>query len=139
MTSDLVDRAIRTSFIVTIVIWPFLILYISSPWALGFVLASLWSTANLSLISIAVREYFGEQRWGRLGLFFGVKFPLLYGLGLWGLYQRAVPMASVLVGFHMIFVVLVLKVLSRQLFTGEDVSDIPVGGDVPVSGNEESV
>ena len=139
MRRDVVDRAIRTAFLVTVLLCPFFAVYIGGMWAVGFTLASFWSTINLWLISLVFREYFGGQRWPRLVVFLGVKFPLLYGLGFWGLSQRAAPMGSVLVGFHMIFFVLVLKVVSRGWFAVEDKTGVSMDRDVPLSGNEERV
>lgn len=125
MAGDLVDRSIRTSLIATAVVFPFAAVYLGSLSAIGFLAASLWSTANVWVISIVVGEYLGGRRWSRLAVMLCVKFPVLYGLGLWGVSQRVVPVVSVLVGFHMIFLVLILKILSRWLL-------VPVGTD-PVS------
>ena len=136
---DLVGRSIHTAFLVTVLLCPFFAVYVGGMWAVGFTLASFWSTMNLWLVSLVVREYFGKRRWPRLAVLLGVKFPFLYGLGLWGLSQRAAPMGSVLVGFHMIFVVLVLKVVSRWWFAIEDETGVSMERDVPAPGNEERV
>ncbi len=138
MTVDLVDRTIRSSLVATAVLFPFVFIHIDVSWAIGFALASFWSCANVWVISVVVQEYFGARRVPRLALLLGVKFPLLYGLGLWGLSQRAAPSSSILVGFHIIFVVLILKVLSQRFFcSGEDASLLE-GGAPRFPGSEES-
>lgn len=139
MNPDLVDRAIRTSLIATTVTFPFLAAYIGGRWAVGFTLASFWSTANIWVISLVVQEYFGRRRWPRFAFLLCVKFPILYGLGIWGLYQQAVPIVSILIGFHVIFMVLVLKVLSRGFLSLEDSSNVSKGGGARISGREESL
>ena len=138
MVGDLVGRSIRTSLIATAITFPFLVIYTGSLWAIGFAAASLWSTGNIWVISIVVGEYFGRRRGSRLAFLLCVKFPILYGLGIWALYQRVVPVLSILIGFHMIFLVLVLKVISRRFLALEDSSCVSKDGGTRISGNEES-
>jgi hypothetical protein len=139
MVSDLVSRSIRTSLIATAITFPFLTVYIGSLWALGFAAASLWSTANLWAISMVVREYFGRRRWTRLAFLLGVKFPILYGLGIWGLYQRAVPVFSILIGFHVILLVVVLKAVSHRFLAHEGSSHVCKERGAQISGTKESI
>jgi len=135
----LVSRTIRAALIATTVLCPFLIVHMGSLWALGFALASLWSTANVWMISFVVREFLGPRRWKVLAPLFAIKFPLLYGLGIWGLYARAVPIGSVLVGFHIIFIVLVLKILSHRILEIQNRPSTSPEGDKAMPGNEERI
>ncbi len=91
------------------------LVHFGNRWALGFALASLWNIVNVGMISFVVREFLGPRRWRILIPLFAIKFPLLYGLGIWGLQSRTVPIGSILVGFHIIFIVLILKALSYRV------------------------
>ncbi len=137
MTPEIVDRTVRSSLVATAVAFPFLLVHVSAEWAMGVALASLWSCANVWMISMVVREYFGPRRTPLLALLLGVKFPLLYGIGIWGLSQRAVPALSILVGFHIIFLVLVLKVLSQRLLCSGNEPGLSEGGAPRFPGSEE--
>ena len=111
----LVGRTIRSSLVATAILCPFILVHFGNRWALGFALASLWNIVNVGMISFVVREFLGPRRWRILIPLFAIKFPLLYGLGIWGLQSRTVPIGSILVGFHIIFIVLILKALSYRV------------------------
>ena len=138
MTPEIVDRTVRSSIAATVIVFPFILVHVSAEWAIGLSLASLWSCANVWMISVVVREYFGRRRPLLMASLLGVKFPLLYGLGIWGLSQRAAPALSILVGFHIIFLVLVLKVLSRRLLCSGNDPGLSEGGAPRSPGSEES-
>jgi len=135
----LVGRTIRSSLVVTAILCPFLLVHLGSRWALGFALASLWNIVNVGMISFVVREFLGPRRWRILIPLFAIKFPLLYGLGMWGLQSRTIPIGSILAGFHIIFVVLILKALSHRVLEISHPPSASPEKDGAMPGSEERI
>ncbi|NLI14843.1 MAG: hypothetical protein GX409_01005 [candidate division Zixibacteria bacterium] len=121
MSVDFVDRVIRTSIIFIAIVFPFAALYLKIPFALSLVFGCLWGCANLFLIRILVTRTLGvrikNKFWIVLIIF--VKFPLLYFLGYLLLKWKYLSVYGLILGFTAIFVVTVLKVISRSILKAD--------------------
>lgn len=124
MTVDFVDRIIKTSLIFIAIVFPFAALYLKIPFALSMVFGCVWGCANLFLIRILVTKTLGvrikSKFWIILIVF--VKFPILYFLGYlllkWPYLGKNGPY-GLLLGFTAIFIVTVLKVISRSILKAD--------------------
>ena len=116
---DFVYRSLRTAVIVTFLFTPFLALR-SPIWATSFCLASLWSVANVWAICQLVISFIWKTEASRGVLWILVKFPVLYGSGIFLLLTYNCSPPGVVVGFHTIFVVLVLKAVAISLGVGHN-------------------
>lgn len=119
MNVDFVYRSLRTAVIVTFLFTPFLALR-SPIWATSFCLASLWSVANVWAISQLVISFLGKTEASKGVLWILVKFPVLYGLGIFLLLTYNCSPPGVAVGFHVVFVVFVLKAVAISLGIGQE-------------------
>jgi hypothetical protein len=100
-------------------------------WAWGLGLGSLWAIANWVLIAELLRTVLspGRRLTGsakvRLAVLGVIKFPVLYGLGYLFL-RLGFPVVSYLVGFWILFAVVVAKAGGRILL-GLDASPVARG------------
>jgi hypothetical protein len=121
MNVDFVDRVIKTSLILIAIVFPFAALYLKIPFALSLVFGCLWGCANLFLIRILVTRTLGvrikSKFWIILIVF--VKFPILYFLGYLLLKWTYLSPYGLLLGFTAIFIVTVLKVVSRSILKAD--------------------
>ena len=117
MGLEFVGRIIRTSLVVGAIVLIFGSFYHDWNYSLGIFIGLLFSCANLWAIMWFVRRTITlEQRKTKsIVLIALVKFPVLYLVGYLILKSEIVPVASLLVGFSLVFVIIVLKVLGRLI------------------------
>ena len=91
--------------------------YVNDTWALGFLLGSVWSMANLylikGLVERVVTPHTGTLR--SIVLHAVLKFPLLYAGGYFILSIGGFGVWAPMAGFALPFVVIVLKACGRML------------------------
>jgi len=117
MSLDFINRIIKTSLILAAVAFPFLAVYVSLPFAVAFVLGSLWGCLNLFAIKMLVTQAIKPDKKSTiliLTLIF-VKFPIIYILGYLLVIWSYPPLFGLVWGFSSIMIVTVLKVLSRHI------------------------
>jgi hypothetical protein len=124
MNLEFIDRVIKTSLILIAIIFPFAALYVSLPFAVAVLFGCLWGCANLFLIRILVTKSLGvriKSKFWIIAIVF-VKFPLLYFFGFlllkWNYLGPKGPY-GLLLGFTAIFIVTVLKVVSRSILKAD--------------------
>lgn len=85
--------------------------------ALGFLAGALWSCLNLFAISHVVRSVLGSERPSKLKVvkLSLVKFPILYGTGFLLLRSRAFSPESLVAGFSLVLVVILLKIVGASV------------------------
>lgn len=117
MSLEFINRIIKTSLILAAILFPFLAMYVRTPFAVAFLLGCAWGCLNLLAIRILVTQLITPQEKNVVLIlaFIFLKFPLIYFLGyllvIWG-YP---PLFGLLWGFSSILIVTVLKVISRQI------------------------
>jgi len=118
------------SGVITVLVYVFMSVYSRIDWANGILVGSLWNIANLWLIKWLLVGGLVTPRKPIRQLLLGVliKFPLLYGTGAWLMMSGQFPILSLMVGFHVPFAVIILKVMGRMLVpvvTGkQEITDI---------------
>jgi hypothetical protein len=117
MSLDFVNRIIKTSLITSLVLFPFLAVYIRLPFAVAFVLGCFWGCLNLFAIRLLVVQLITptSKNIGLILAFIFIKFPLIYFLGYLLVIWDYTPIFGLFWGFTSILIITVLKVLSRQL------------------------
>ena len=117
MSLDFINRIIKTSLILAVILFPFLAVYIKTSFGVAFVLGSLWGCLNLLAIKLLVIQAIkpGKKNIVLLLFFIFVKFPIIYLLGYLLVIWSYPPLFGLVWGFSSIMIVTVLKVLSRQL------------------------
>jgi hypothetical protein len=120
MNLEFIDRVIKTSLILIAIVFPFAALYVKLSFAVAMLFGCLWGCANLFLIRILVTKTLGVRFKSKLWIIaiVFIKFPLLYFCGYlllkWAYLGPNGPY-GLLLGFTAIFVVTVLKVVSRSI------------------------
>ena len=119
MGLELITRVIKTSLVVSLIQLPFISLYFDYRFSLGIVLGCLWGVVNLHYMRSLVVCYTGllGRNKRRLLLLLLVKVPLLYFAGYLLLRSGLLPILSLVTGFTLIFVVILLKALGRWLLS----------------------
>jgi nitrate reductase NapE component len=117
MSLDFINRIIKTSLIMAIILFPFLAVYAKTSFGVAFMLGSLWGCLNLLAIKLLVIQAIkpGKKNIVLLLFFIFVKFPIIYLLGYLLVIWSYPPLFGLVWGFSSIMIVTVLKVLSRQL------------------------
>lgn len=121
MNVDFVYRCLRTAAWVTVVFTPAIALH-SPSWALGFFLSSAWSVVNVwaivhvttHLIAVQLRDASPVP----VLVWLFIKFPILYGIGYGIIKICPGSPVALLVGFHVIFAVFVLKAVALSMGLG---------------------
>jgi hypothetical protein len=122
MSLDFINRIIKTSLIFVLIVFPFAAVYVGLAFGVSIVLGCLWACTNLFLIRYLVTGLLGEgpkKKYLILATIF-IKFPLLYFLGYLMVKWSYLSVYGLLWGFSAIFVVTVLKVISRSLLKLDD-------------------
>lgn len=119
MGLEFITRVIKTSLVVSLIQLPFISLYFDYRFSLGIVLGCLWGVANLHFMRSLVVCYtdLSGRNKRRLLLLLLVKVPLLYFGGYLLLRSGIFPILSLVTGFTLIFVVILLKALGRWLLS----------------------
>ena len=113
MDLDFIKRVIKTTLIFTFFIALFPISYYNIHFTFGLVIGSVWNIINFWLIRLVVVGGLSKTpiKKSKLLLLMLVKFPLLYGLGYLIVRFGKLTAGSLLCGFSLLFVVLILKTL----------------------------
>lgn len=117
MSLDFVDRIIKTSLVLAVILFPFLALYLHVAFGVAFVLGCIWGCLNLFAIRILVTQIITPKDKNILlimALIF-LKFPLIYFLGYLLVIWSYPPIFGLLWGFSSILIVTLLKTLSRHI------------------------
>jgi hypothetical protein len=116
---EFITRVIKTSLVVSLIQLPFISLYFDYRFSLGIVLGCLWGVMNLHFMRSLVVCYthLSGRNKRRLLLLLLVKVPLLYFGGYLLLRFDLFPILSLLTGFTLVFVVILLKALGRWLLS----------------------
>ena len=117
MNLDFINRIIKTSLILAGIAFPFLAIYVRMPFAVAFVLGSIWGCLNLLAIKLLVTQALstGKKNVVIILLMIFVKFPIIYVLGYLLVIWSYTPIYGLVWGFSSIMIVTVLKVLSRHI------------------------
>ena len=110
---DFITRILKTTFFLTILVALFAASYYNIQFAEGLVAGSFWNLINFWLIQKLIIGLLSNKprETGKLVGLVLIKFPLLYGVGLWILLTGKFTAGSLLCGFSLLFVVLILKTL----------------------------
>jgi hypothetical protein len=117
MGIEFIHRVIKTSLITAAVTFLFGALYYKFHYASGILVGCGWGCLNLFFLTNLVTQATdpkGIDR-KRVVLLILFKFPLLYLSGYFLLRIEYFPVTSLLVGFTLIFVVILLKALGRMI------------------------
>jgi hypothetical protein len=116
---DFIRRVIKTTIIVTIFVALFTTSYYNIHFAFGLVIGSMWNIINFWLIRLVVVGGLSKTpiRKSKLLILILVKFPLLYGLGYLIVRFGKFTAGSLLCGFSLLFIVLLLKTLGILILT----------------------
>jgi len=117
MNPEFINRILKTSLILAIIVFPFCAVYISMNFALAFVFGSLWGCLNLLAIKLLIVQALNPDKKNipLILAFIFVKFPIIYFLGYLLVTWKYLPLFGLFWGFTSILIVTVLKVLSRHI------------------------
>ena len=120
MGLDFINRVIKTTLLLGALIFVFGSYYFDWTYSLGIFTGVLWGCANLWFIRQFIVNYLttGDRNAGKLALFALIKFPILYGAGFLILWLGWFPVASFVIGFSLIFLVVVFKALGLLITEG---------------------
>ena len=126
MGIEFIHRAIKTSLILAFLIFLFVTLYYRFAYASGILAGCGWGCLNLFFLTNLITETTNleEINKKRVLILVLLKFPLLYVTGYFLLRINYFPVTSLLVGFTLIFAVVLLKALGRMI-----ISSTPKGGE----------
>lgn len=121
MGLEFIDRIIRTSLVVGAIIVALGSFYFDWNYSLGIFIGLLFSCANFWLTMGVVRHSITVEDSKRKAIiiFTMVKFPVLYTIGYLILRTDIVPVSSLLVGFTLLFGIILLKVLGQLLMNSD--------------------
>lgn len=122
MGLEFITRIIKTTAIVSLVASLCISYYFDWRFGLGFLIGSTWSLVNFFFLRSLIKEVVSpdEARKTLTAMLALLKFPLLYVAGYFIVASQAFSVYSLLSGFSLVFVIIVLKVLGR-LILGLDV------------------
>jgi hypothetical protein len=120
MGLDFINRVIKTTLLLGALIFVFGSYYFDWTYSLGIFTGVLWGCANLWFIRQFIVNYLttGDRNAGKLALFALIKFPILYGAGFLVLWLGWFPVVSFVIGFSLIFLVVVFKALGLLITEG---------------------
>ena len=125
MGLSLIDRIMKTTLVLAAVAFPFLALYLSLNFAYSVLIGAIWGVLNLFAIKLVILALVKKEKknikWGLLILF--LKIPVLYGIGYYLLTWEYLTITGLLWGFSSIFIVAVLKALSKSLLTENKIAN----------------
>jgi hypothetical protein len=119
---DFVERTIRTTCVLLLVLFAFGIYYFGIFDSLALLSGGIWSVINLGFLSTLVRAVVrpeGVNKLRAIGLAF-IKFPLLYVAAYFLVTVTEFRPVLLVIGFSMVFVVIVLKAISRVVLHLDD-------------------
>ena len=119
MGIEFIHRVIKTSLIFSFLIFLFVIFYYRFNYASGIFMGCLWGCVNLFFLTNLITETTNLEGINkkRVLLLVLLKFPLLYLSGYFLLRINYFPVTSLLAGFTLIFVVILLKALGKMVIS----------------------
>lgn len=117
MGLEFIGRVIKTSLVISVLILIFGSFYYDWCYSLGIAIGLVFNCVNIWLIMELVKHTITPNERNPVAIlaFSAVKFPILYLAGYLILKWDIVPVTSLLIGFTLLFGIIVLKVLGRQL------------------------
>ena len=117
MNLEFVNRIIKTSLILTGIVFPFLAIYLKVSFAVAYLLGCLWACLNLIAIKFLITQIITPNPKNKVFiiLFMFIKFPVIYFLGYLLVVWSYPPIYGLLWGFSSILIVTLLKVVSRAI------------------------
>jgi len=117
MNLNFVDRIIKTSIVLSLLAFPFLAIYIKTSFAVAYLMGCLWGCLNILAIRLLITQVISPDPKNKILiiLFIFVKFPVIYFLGYLLIIWPYTSIYGLLWGFSSIFIVTLLKVISRQI------------------------
>jgi hypothetical protein len=132
MDPKFLTRCLKTTAWVTIVISLFAAIYYNFLFGLALLIGSVWNIGNFWLIAhigsaILIKDSIDRKK---IGLWLLLKFPAWYGIGYLVLRYAKLPIPGLLIGFAILFSVVLLKVIGLQLTKErlDDISTTPAQG-----------
>jgi len=121
MGLEFIGRVIKTSLVIAGIILIFGSVYYDWNYSLGITIGLMFNIANLWILTGLIRNTITptDRKPLPIILFSIVKFPVLYFVGYMILKLEIVPVTSLLTGFILLFAIIVLKVVGRQLTNSE--------------------
>ncbi|RKX19047.1 MAG: hypothetical protein DRP26_04130 [Candidatus Zixiibacteriota bacterium] len=118
MNLDFINRIIKTSLILALIVFPFLAVYVRVAFAVAYLLGCIWACLNLLAIRFVVILLINPHPKNKtlIALFIFLKFPLIYFLGYLLVIWSFTPIYGLLWGFSSLFLVTTLKVVSQSIF-----------------------
>ena len=117
MDISFIDRTLRTTGFLALIFLPFGFAYLEASKVLSVLSGLIWGMVNLYflavLIKVTVRPEGPDKRAALLLMF--IKLPLIYLAGYFLLTNSYFNVYYLLIGFTVLFIVIVLKVLGRLL------------------------
>jgi hypothetical protein len=115
MDERFIRRVLQASLVMTAVVGLCGLSFAGPLWAFAFLLAALWSTANLWALEHLLILVFRKGNRLSLAVFFCLKVPILYGLILSYLLWVPWRPSALIGGVTLPYAVMVLKALGRSL------------------------
>ncbi|MBU1317627.1 MAG: ATP synthase subunit I [candidate division Zixibacteria bacterium] len=117
MGLEFIGRVIKTSLVVSAFILIFGAVYYDWNYSLGIAIGLVFNCVNLWFVRGLIEQTvtLRDRRPVSIFLFSAIKFPILYLIGYLILKADIVPVTSLLVGFTLLFAIVVLKVIGREL------------------------
>lgn len=122
MGLDFLKRVQSATAVVGALTFVLVAVYYDMDWGLGILVGCGWGIANfwaLTRVLTAVLTQDGVQR-RRAFIFAAIKFPVLYFLGFLALRSEWFPPISLLAGFSLLFLVILLKAAGRSFMHLDD-------------------
>jgi len=118
LSLDFVDRTIKTTGIVLLIVFIFGIYYFGVYNSLAIFSGGVWALINLIFLTILIKAAIkpGEIDKMKVAGLALVKFPLLYVSGYFLLKVEVFKVEHLVIGFSIPLAVIILKVISRALF-----------------------
>ena len=115
MGLDFLKRVQSATLVVGVLAFLFVSLYYNIDFGFGVLVGCLWSIANFWALRLVLTAFIrpGQADYTRTLIFAAIKFPLLYAIGFVVLWKGWFEPLSLLVGFSLLFLVIVLKAGGR--------------------------
>lgn len=117
MGLEFIGRTIKTSIILSALVFIFGAFYFDASYSLGISIGLLFNVANVWIImGLVKRVVTAEDRKPLPIIIFSlVKFPVLYTIGYFVLRSEIAPVSSFMIGFVLLFAVIFMKVAGNLL------------------------
>jgi len=127
-----VDRVIKTTLIVTAILFPFLAFYIKMNFAVSVASGAVWGCLNLFLLRLIILNLITNEKRNlifALTILF-IKLPVLYGIGYLLMTIKYFSVGGLLWGFSGLLLIIILKVLGRMYLGMDNKGFTPEGSKV---------